>query len=186
MYRFLCFCFCFMLLTNALMAKEQARPKEDVTNLVQEVISRFTLDSGQSVVVQGTLKLTIKALLKDDSIEADITYSLSDDERQKIADLWGKEVLEKNFVIEKKSILAEMEKNTACPNFQIELGAFDVVLDHGKVQFEKKTVRLNFEKNTEELGTLFCRWARDVSAGRGHTYRTTRRINAILQGKEID
>jgi hypothetical protein len=154
-------------------------------SLAQNITSKFIVDSERSVEIEGTLEFSVKSILNYEYLEGDVTYRLTDGQRQKIAALSGEDVSMVASLVEEKSVFADLQKDTKCADFQIRLKPFEAHLNQSKVQFQQATIKLNFEKNSEELGKLFCRWLYDIRRQGSHTYRTTRRINAILQGKEI-
>lgn len=165
----------------------QAVPKATVYTTAPKLVIAKLRNGDQDVYdVRGKLTFTVVAANSDDTIAGNITYTLPDDARQKIAAQTGKPLNTVPASITHKDVIATFQKATTPPVLHLELSPMDVDAAGAKLRFNRVALDVNArEGNTaqytsEEMEALFTVWAKQILNGRsrrGVIARMNRAIN---------
>jgi hypothetical protein len=169
------------LLVTAVAAQAQAKKGVTITTAPKLVISKLKVGEGDAFEVRGKATFTLRAANSDDSIAGDITYTIPDEARAKIAQMTGKPLDQVPASVVHKDVVATFQKMTACPVVHLEFTPLDVNIAGVNTHFNRFV--LDVEDGGEELHRMICLWARQINDGRSRR-GIIARMNVIITGED--
>jgi hypothetical protein len=138
--------------------------------------------------VHGQLTYTVAAANADNTILGTINYTLTDESRQKIAQLTGKPLAQVPSIIAKSNVSAAFQNGTEPPvlHWEIrgeELEAAGLKIGFPLIVFDIKARPSELTRYTvEEMEALFTNMARQINSGRP-TRGLIARLNRVIKGE---
>ncbi|HZS03920.1 MAG TPA: hypothetical protein VFD58_03720 [Blastocatellia bacterium] len=176
---FLTALFLLALGTTALAQGAQKTGKITIATPSKMVISKIKVGEGDAYEVRGFAILTLTSANSDDTVTGDLTYSVPDDARQKIASMTGKPLAQVPSTVTLKDITGSFQPATACPVVHLEFSPTQVDIAGARAVFGRFVLDIN--ENTQEKDMLFCMWTRQINTGRarrGIIHRLNEMINS--------
>ncbi len=128
------------------------------------VKSQLKFDGGEDLTVSGSAALTITRANENDSMTGTLVYTLSDDERRKIADRSGKALNDLPSKIIQKNLTANFQRDSACPIIKVQVAIKEAEFIGAKLSFDRVT--LDIFESPNRLNQLFCGWTRQINVKR--------------------
>jgi hypothetical protein len=154
---------------------------ETITTEPKLVVTKLKVGEGETFEVRGKASYTLTAANSDDSLAGNITYSLPDDARNKIAQIKGIPVAKVPTSVTQKDVVSQFQKLTECPVLHLDFPAMDLVIEGINLHFNRFVV--DIKEGSHPITLYMCTIARQIKAGlprRG----PIRRINEIINGEE--
>lgn len=181
---------CFLAYLISVAAQEKTKKPPTISTESKLVIGKLKVSDDETFEVRGQATFTITAANSDDTIGGTLVYTVPEEARQKIAESLGKPRPGKQPTIiplsdSIKDTIASFEKNTACPEIHLEFVPMDIDILGVKVHLDRFILNLNPTEPTT-LSKLFCKWVDHINGRLRGRNGAAARINAILQGDEIE
>jgi hypothetical protein len=152
---------------------------ETVSTATKLVISKVKLGTGETYEVRGKATFTLTAANTDGSFAGNLTYTVPDDARAKIAEVTGKPITQIPVRVIHKDVVATFQKATACPVLHFEFSPLDINVAGASVHFNRFVLDINDEG--QKLHRLLCVVAKQINAGRAFR-GVVQQINATITG----
>lgn len=170
------------LLVLGIAVHAQTKKKgETITTEPKLVVTKLKVGEGETFEVRGKASFTLTAANSDDSLAGNITYTLPEDARQKIAQLKGIAAAKVPATVTQKDVVAQFQKLTECPVLHLDFPAMDMVIEGVNLHFNRFV--LDVKEGSHPITLYMCTIAKQIKAGlprRG----PIRRINEIISGEE--
>jgi hypothetical protein len=173
--------FLLALGTTALAQGAQKTGKVTITTPTKMVISKIKISEGDAYDVRGKASLTLTAANSDDTVTGNLTYTVPDDARQKIASMTGKPLAQVPSTVTLKDITGSFQPTTACPVIHLEFSPTQVDIAGVKAVFGRFVLDIN--QSSQEKDLLFCKWAEQINSSRSRR-GIIRRLNELINGVE--
>ena len=172
----------FTLVVLGLSVQAQGKKKgETITTEPKLVVTKLKVGEGETLEVRGRATYTLTAANSDDSMAGVITYTLSEDARNKIAQIKGIAVAKVPTTVTQKDVVAQFQKLTECPVVHLDFPAMDLVIEGVNLHFNRFV--LDVKEGASPITLYMCTIARQINNGlprRG----PIRKINEIINGEE--
>lgn len=123
----------------------------------------------------------------DDTFTGNLTLSLSDEERDRIARWAEKDLSDAGASVELNEVIAGFTRNAKCPEIELEFSPRSIA-EKGFLLGVKLNIdrfRLGIKLDEGEPSKMICIWARNISSGRGRR-NNVRPFNDALNCAEFD
>ena len=117
----------------------------------------------------------------DDSLAGIITYTLSEEARNKIAQIKSIPVAKVPSTVTQKDVVGNFQKLTECPVVHLDFPPMDLIVEGVNLHFNRFV--LDVKEGSHPITAYICTIARQINAGlprRG----PIRRINEVINGEE--
>jgi len=138
-----------------------------------------TDEKDKNLKVHGKASFTITSANADDTVTGTLVFTISEDARQKIAELTGSDLKSTPTSYSRKNIIAHFRKGTACPVVSLEISKIELDLGGATAFLDHISPVIN--ESPEQIALLFCSWARQINTDR-HRLGIIAAINRLLSG----
>src|SRR5262245_53658906 len=115
------------LLGVSSFAQAQTTPKAvSFTTSPKLTIAKIKTGDSDVYDVRGKITFTVTAANSDDTIAGTVNYTITDDARQKIASVTGKQLSTVPSTTTRKDVIAGFQKGTGGSVINLEIGAMDL------------------------------------------------------------
>ncbi len=124
------------------------------------------LKEGESDVheIRGKATFMVTAANFNDTVTGTLIYSLSDEDRKRIAQVSGKPMSSVPASVVKKDLVAGFEAGAACPVVSLEIAATELEVAGVKLSFNR--IVADIIETQENVPQHFCAWTRQINAKR--------------------
>ncbi len=180
----LVFCSVFLACVVCVSAQEQEQKPQTISTSSKEIPVFLKFEGNKEVKVSGTAVFTPKQANSDDTLTGELVYTISESDRQSIAQSLIRPLNAIPGSITLKEVQAVFEKHAECPDLQFEFAPIKTAIWGVEVNSDRFV--LSFVKTDQELSQLFCRWARNILVGMANPICPCKRINALLKGEKLE
>lgn len=174
---------CFLFFASLVLAQEKAKKPPIVLTESKLLISQLPLNEKTSIEITGKAGFRITAYNSDDSLAGILTFTISADSKQRIAQAMNKREEDISNTIVQDGIVANFAKETECPTIHLVFPGMELALSGKKLRFDRFV--LDLKETDEPISQILCIAARRISRGYNLGGRgPARRINEILNGEE--
>lgn len=145
---------------------EQASQPVIFTTAPKIIKSQLKLADGANLHLIGSAALTITRANEDDSMTGVLVYTLTDEERHKIADRSGKALSEIPANTIQRNLTVNFQRNTACPLIKVKVAINEVDFIDTKTKLSFDNLVLDIFESQGQLNQLFCSWTRQINVNR--------------------
>jgi hypothetical protein len=171
----------FLLALGTTALAQQKTNKVTIATPAKLVISKIKVGEGDAYDVRGKAVLTMTSANSDDTVTGNLSYTIPDDARQKIATLSGKPLNQVPSSVTIKDVVGRFQPATECPVVHLEFSGTQVDVVGVKAVFSRFVLDIN--ESSKEQDMLFCRWATQIKKGMSRR-GIIRRINELINGVE--
>jgi hypothetical protein len=167
----------------AIGVEVRAQETKPVVFTVYSKIMTAKIRCGETdqVTVQGRTAFTLTAANEDDTLTGVLVYSVSETERERIAQLTGAEPKEvpTNFI--KKDVTANFRKGTACPIAHLVIPSAEIEIEGAMIHLDRVMMEIN--ETHGPMPQLLCAWVRQVNT-KHQRHGIIAAINRLIRGEE--
>lgn len=152
---------CYGSLPTSAQQKQKDCPK--LITQSKTLPGRARISNNEIIEIKGTAIYTVADYYTDDSLGGLLTYTITDADRQKIAQTLKKPLSDIPSVIEVPGVIANFVKLTDCPIVRLEI--LPMTLKIAEMSFRVNRFVLSFKYNGDDRLTALCVVARQVYYG---------------------
>lgn len=151
-------------LNAGLATVKQASQPVVFTTAPKIIKSQLKLAGGEKLILTGNAAVTITRANEDDSMTGVLVYTLTDEERRKIADRSGQALREIPANTIQRNLTVNFQRNTACPLIKVRVAINEVDFIGAKLSFDNLV--LDIFQSQGQLNQLLCSWTRQINVNR--------------------
>jgi hypothetical protein len=136
------------------------------------------LISAEKTTLEGRANLTVTKANDDDTITGIFVFTISDDARQKLAELSNSDLEEIPAKFSREDVIARFQKGTSCPTLHLEIASVEMEAAGTTMQFDR--IVLDIVETQQQMSQLFCAWSRQINARR-HRRGIIAAINRLIR-----
>jgi hypothetical protein len=136
------------------------------------------LVSAEQTTLEGRANLTVTKANDDDTITGIFVFTISDDARQKLAELSNSDLEEIPAKFSREDVIAKFPKGTSCPTLHLEIASVEMEAVGTTMQFDR--IVLDIAETQQQMSQLFCAWSRQINARR-HRRGIIAAINRLIR-----
>ncbi len=138
--------------------------------------------SGRASSINGRASFVVSRVNPDDTLTGTLFFTVSENARERIAQLLRKTVdkVPRQYTV--SDITARPEKKPKCPEFLLEFSQIGTKGNELTFLFQQFT--LPYKETSQEASALFCKWANRLYTGRGHARNLAESINQLINQKK--
>jgi hypothetical protein len=142
--------------------------------------------SAEKAALEGRASFTVTRAEDDDTITGVFVFTISDDARQKMAELSNSDLEEIPAKFSSEDVTAKFQKGTSCPTLHLEIPSVEMEAVGTRMRFDR--IVLDIVETQQQMSQLFCAWSRQINARRhrgGIIAAINRLINPEVDEREI-
>lgn len=182
---------CFLFFASLAFAQEKAKGGVIIQTENKMLAAKLMLDKVSFIEVTGKPVFRLTSGNSDDSLTGIITYTLSESERQRIAQALNKRADELPMALVQEDVVTNYVKGAECPTIGLDFPAMDLSLNGKLLHFNRFVLEFKFAPESsepkdkqEQAARVICTLARRVKTGFTLPRSPLRRLNELLNGEE--
>jgi hypothetical protein len=154
--------------------------REHLTAKSEKMKSVIKVGGKEVGELYGTMSFRVAFAQSDDTLKGALIYSLSEEARQKMAGIVGKDLSEiPSTVVIRPDAVAEFDLKSLCP--KIILKFKNTISEMMNVELHFSRFKLTLIESSQESSQLMCSYIKDLSRDRSHPARRYfPRINILI------
>jgi hypothetical protein len=168
----------FMALLLLLNPGSSAQDPEPVIFTTQPKPAIANLISAGKMTLDGRASFTVTKAQDDDTITGTFVFTISDDERYKLAELSDFDLEEIPAKFSREDVTARFQKGTSCPTLHLEIPSVEMEAAGATMRFD--LIVLDIVETQQQMSQLFCAWSRQINARR-HRRGIIAAINRLIK-----
>jgi hypothetical protein len=139
------------------------------------------LISAEKETLEGRASFTVTKANDDDTITGIFVFTISDDARQKLAELSDYDLEEIPAKFSREDVTARFQKGTSCPTLHLEIPSVEMEAAGTTMRFER--IVLDIAETQQQMSQYFCAWSRQINARR-HRGGIITAINRLIKPED--
>jgi hypothetical protein len=173
----------FMVLPLLLTLGNSAQQSDPVIFTTQPKPAIARLISAEKISLEGRASFTVTKAEDDDTITGILVFTISDDERYKLAELSDFDPEEIPAKFSREDVTARFQKGTSCPTLHLEIPSVEMEAAGTPMRFDLMV--LDIVETQQQMSQLFCAWSRQINARR-HRRGIIAAINRLIKPEVED